>query len=137
MARDLNVSVLGGRLVREPELKETTTGKKYLQFTVASSDDYGDTKKTNWVQCKAWSPVADKLIAKFLHKGDWAIFEGKQVTEEWEKDGQRYSKQLMLVERVQFGGSNKRSSDSKGETFTPAVEQDYESYDEYDPDEEF
>lgn len=138
MARDLNDVKVIGRLGRDLELKQTSTGKNYVLFSVANNQDFKDTKRTFWIDCKAWDPIAS-LMAKYMSKGSSALFEGQLVPEEWEQNGEKHKRQVFLVTNVQFlsKGSGSDSQNASGGTFTPSVEQEYEEYGEYDPSEEF
>lgn len=66
----MNKVQLMGRLTRNPELKATSTGKSYANFTVAC--DYGKdrdgNKLTNFIPCTAWEKRAE-AIAKYFTKG--------------------------------------------------------------------
>lgn len=66
----MNKVQLMGRLTRDPELKATSTGKSYANFTVAC--DYGKDKEgkslTNFIPCSAWDKKAD-AIARYFSKG--------------------------------------------------------------------
>lgn len=66
----MNKVQLMGRLTRDPELKATSTGKSYANFTVAC--DYGKDKDgnklTNFIPCSAWDKKAE-AIAKYFSKG--------------------------------------------------------------------
>ncbi|MCQ2373618.1 MAG: single-stranded DNA-binding protein, partial [Phascolarctobacterium sp.] len=66
----MNKVQLMGRLTRDPELKATSTGKSYANFTVAC--DYGKDKEgkslTNFIPCSAWDKRAE-AIAKYFSKG--------------------------------------------------------------------
>ena len=138
MARNLNTVALIGRMGSDPELKQTSNGKGYVQFNIANNRDFGEAKRVNWINCIAFDPVAS-LIAKYIKKGNKALFTGELQENKWEKDGKSYSKLCVLVENVEFLESN--GSGSKGETFTPTsqsyVDEEYETYTEYDPSEEF
>ena len=66
----MNKVQLMGRLTRDPELKATSTGKSYANFTVAC--DYGKDKEgkslVNFIPCSAWDKRAE-VIAKYFSKG--------------------------------------------------------------------
>ena len=59
-----------GRLVRDPELKETGNGKSYVRFTLAIdyAKDKDGNKLTNFVPCMAWDKRAE-VIQKYFLKG--------------------------------------------------------------------
>ena len=66
----MNKVQLMGRLVRDPELKETGNGKSYVRFTLAidyAKDKEGN-KLTNFVPCMAWDKRAE-VIQKYFLKG--------------------------------------------------------------------
>lgn len=66
----MNKVQLMGRLTREPELKATSSGKSYANFTVAC--DYGKDREgnrlTNFIPCSCWDKRAE-AIAKYFTKG--------------------------------------------------------------------
>lgn len=66
----MNKVQLMGRLTRDPELKATSNGKSYANFTVAC--DYGKdregNKLTNFIPCSAWEKRAE-AIARYFTKG--------------------------------------------------------------------
>lgn len=99
----LNRVILQGRLVRDIELKEVG-GFQMTEFTVAWSEKYKDTETKCFLRCKAWRSTAE-FLSKFFSKGQELIVEGRMVTEEWEKDGQKQSRSICNVEKVDFCGS--------------------------------
>ena len=135
--RNLNIVAIVGRLGSDPEVKKTKNGKDFVQFNIANNRDYGESERVNWISCTAFGPVAE-LIAKYLKKGNKALFTGELQESKWEKDGKNYSKLGVLVNTVEFLESSK-SSGSSGQTFTPSVEPEYEyeEYEAYDPTDEF
>jgi len=66
----MNKVQLMGRLTRDPELKATSTGRSYANFTVAC--DHGKDKEgnrlTNFIPCSVWEKRAE-VIAKYFSKG--------------------------------------------------------------------
>ena len=66
----MNKVQLMGRLTRDPELKTTSQGKNYANFTVAC--DYGKDREgnrlTNFIPCSCWDKRAE-VIAKYFTKG--------------------------------------------------------------------
>ena len=99
----INKVILQGRLVRDIELKDIG-GFNMTEFTVAWSEKYKDTEKKCFLRCKAWRSTAE-FLSKFFVKGQELIIEGQMVTEEWEKDGEKQSRTLCNVEKVNFCGS--------------------------------
>lgn len=66
----MNKVQLMGRLVREPELKELTSGRKVANFTLAIdyAKDKDGNKLTNFIPCMAWERKGE-VIAQYFGKG--------------------------------------------------------------------
>lgn len=66
----MNKVQLMGRLVREPELKELTSGKKVANFTLAVdyAKDKDGNKLTNFIPCMAWERRGE-VIVQYFGKG--------------------------------------------------------------------
>lgn len=101
----VNRTILQGRLTADPELKETQSGIKYLEATVAWNEKYKDTETVCFLRCKAWRHTAE-FIANYFHKGDQLIVEGRLETSSYEKDGQKQSRTICSVDKVNFCGSS-------------------------------
>lgn len=98
MAKDLNNVNLIGRMVREEEIRSTSTGKKVLTFTLAVNNA-NDT--ANFIECVAWENTAE-FISKYTNKGARIAVTGVLNQESWEKDGQKRSKLNVVVRDVQL-----------------------------------
>lgn len=102
----VNRIILQGRLTADPELKETQSGIKYLESTVAWNEKYKDTETVCFLRCKAWRHNAE-FIANYFHKGDQLVVEGRMVTESWtDNEGQNKSRTICSVDKVNFCGSS-------------------------------
>lgn len=104
--KSLNQVTIMGNLTRDPELKETPSGQKVCNFTVALSSSYKDKQdqwqeKTEFIDCVAWAGLAEN-IDKWLTKGRPAIVSGRLQTRSWEQDGQKRSKTEVLANDVIF-----------------------------------
>ena len=74
----MNINIISGRLTSNPELKNTSTGKAVVNFTVAV--DRGDKNKTtDFIDCVAWDSKAE-FIAKWFTKGSPIEIAGKTTT---------------------------------------------------------
>jgi single-strand DNA-binding protein len=49
----MNKVLLVGRLVRDPELQETTSGIKYTRFTIAVDNPFSKDQSADYVPCIA------------------------------------------------------------------------------------
>jgi single-strand DNA-binding protein len=77
-----------GNLGQDPEIKTTETGKKFVRFTLATSESYknNDGKKveeTTWHNIVAWNHLAD-IASQYLKKGRQVAIEGKIVYKTYE-----------------------------------------------------
>ena len=65
----MNRAVLVGRIVRDPELRKTTSGMSVVSFTLAIDNRrQGAERTTSFIPVTAWNQTADN-IAKYVHKG--------------------------------------------------------------------
>lgn len=102
----VNKFILQGRLTADPEIRQTQSGVSCANFTVAWSEKYKEVETKCFQRCKAWRATAD-FIGKYFTKGQEIIVVGKMVTEQWEKDGQKQSAQVLTVDEASFCGSKK------------------------------
>lgn len=87
----INNVVLVGRLTHKADLKITTNGKNYTQFSLAvqrkfknQSDEY----ETDFLNCTLWGKAAENFT-KFTRKGSLVGVEGRLQTRNYEKDGRK------------------------------------------------
>lgn len=106
----VNKVIFHGRMVRDAELKDVN-GFKVTEFTIAWSEKYKETETRCFLRCKAWRSTAE-FIEKYFKKGQEICIEGRMVTEEWEKDGEKQSRTICTVEKVHFCGSKASNNES-------------------------
>ena len=99
-----------GNLGMNPEVKETTNGKKLAKFSVATNDSYRDekgneVKETQWHNLVVWGKQAE-IVEKYLKKGSEVAIEGKLSTRNYtDKDGvKRYVTEIVVNEFMMLGG---------------------------------
>ena len=99
-----------GNLGQNPEVKETTNGKKLAKFSVATNESYRDengkeVKETMWHNLTVWGKQAD-IAAKYLKKGSEVAIEGKLSNLNYtDKDGvKRYVTEITVNEFLMLGG---------------------------------
>lgn len=103
----LNNIILMGRLVRDPELRKTSTGKSVTSFTLAVERDFqsNGAKETDFIDIVAWNNTAD-VVAKYFTKGRMAVVRGRLQIRNWEdKEGAKRKAAEVIVESVYFGDS--------------------------------
>ena len=100
----INSMVLQGRLVADPELKDTNSGTKVVNFRIAWSEKFKERENRLFLECKAFSGLAEH-ICKYFSKGQEIAVEGKLNTEEWQTQaGDKRSKTVLMVSGAHFCG---------------------------------
>lgn len=99
----VNKMILQGRLVRDVELKYTQSQVANCEFSVAWSEKYKEAETKCFLRCKAWRGVAE-FVSKYFFKGQEIVIDGHLVTEEWDKDGEKKSRTICVVEKASFCG---------------------------------
>lgn len=85
----INHVVVVGRLTRKPELKFTSTGTKYTQFSVATQRNFKNKSgeyEADFINCLMWRTAAENFV-KFADKGSLVGIEGRIQTRSYDKDG--------------------------------------------------
>ena len=108
----MNKVILVGRMVKDPELKATTSGTPVCSFTVACDKKYtkqGEERKADFINCVAWNQSAES-IATYFKKGHRIALEGRLEVRTWkDNDGKTNYATDVVVENWEF-------AQSKGET---------------------
>ncbi len=107
MSLNLQHSIIGGRLTRKPELKQTESGLLVCPFTVAVNLGSGEDKYTEYNECVAYGKTAEQ-IARYFDKGSeiCVICSKGWRTREWsERDGSKRYKTEHRVSDFSFVGT--------------------------------
>ena len=112
----MNIHMIHGRLVRDPELTKGNEDKNSrCKFTVAVDRRYGD--ETDFFDCVAFGKRAE-VIDKYFSKGSEIIVSGEgQIRSYDDKNGVRRKAYSILVADFNFCGSR---NDSNGSNTAPA-----------------
>lgn len=117
--RDLNVLIIIGRLVKDPEIKYTASGTPIAKFAIANNASYiqnGEKKElTNFFDVNVWGNQAVNC-EKYLKKGSQVAIEGYIRQNRWTDNatGKTASKVEITANSVQFiGGFQSQSSDDR------------------------
>lgn len=111
--------MIAGRLGRDAELRNTTSGHKVLGFSIAVDTGFGDKKKTYWIDCTIWGDRGEKL-AQHLTKGTALTVTGEGGLRTWEKDGKSGAaitcnvRELTLQGGKREGGNQSSGGDGGG-----------------------
>ena len=120
-----NKVVLIGRLVRDPELRYTPSGKAVANFTLAVDRGFKDGEGNNqadFIRIVCWDKQAEN-VANNLGKGRLVCVDGSIRTGSYEKDGQKVYTTDIQASRIVFldWGDKKESGGSGGmdDSFIP------------------
>lgn len=106
----LNISVIQGRLTKDPELRRTGSGIAVASFTVAVDRDRKDENgelETDFIDVCAWRGTAE-FVCKYFHKGSMAVVSGRLQIRNWQdKDGNKRRSAEIVAGSVYFGESRK------------------------------
>lgn len=111
MAGDLNTVALVGRVTKDSELRNSSSGIPLCNFSVAVSrrvkkgDQWSD--EASFFDLTLWDKQAESLN-KYLVKGTQVAVQGELRQDRWEKDGQKHSKIQVFVSSIQLLGGGKR-----------------------------
>ena len=97
----MNVSVLVGRLTRDPDLRYTTNGTATANFTLAVDNPFSKDKDADFIPVVVWRQQAE-ACANFLRKGRLCAVEGRISTRNYEKDGRTIYVTEVVANNVRF-----------------------------------
>lgn len=104
----LNCIVLMGRLVADPELRTTTTGKSVCSFRIAVDRGYvkaGEEKKTDFIPVVAWEGTAN-FVSRYFSKGSMIAVQGQLQSRQYEDNsGAKRTAYEVIAREVSFCGS--------------------------------
>lgn len=128
---DINVTVLTGRITKDPELRKTQNGTSVVSFTLACNrrvkqDGQPD---ADFISCQAWGKTAE-VICQYVFKGHLLGLEGRIQTRSYDdKDGKRVYVTEVVCESVQFLESKKQAERGVSGTETaPMQNNEFENY---------
>lgn len=105
----LNQIVLVGRLVSDPELRETESGNKVTNIVLAVPRNFKNTKgeyDTDFISCVLWKAIAENT-ANYCKKGDLVGIKGRVQNREYEIDNEKKQVTEIVVEKINFLASAK------------------------------
>lgn len=99
-----------GRLVRDPEIRETDNGKTVANITIAIPRSYKNAEgeyDTDFLDCTLWAGVAQNTH-EYCKKGDLIGVRGRV---ESSKDENGYNSMRIVAERITFLAAEKKHGD--------------------------
>ena len=106
----MNIVILLGRIVRNPELKYTSSGKAYASFTLAVQKNKNEAE---FIDCTAWEKTAE-TIAEYFRKGNRILIQGRLSVNSYEQNGEKRRRMRVVVNSFEFVESSKSSGNSEG-----------------------
>ena len=118
----VNVVVLVGRLVRDPELRYTPSGVAVGSFTLAVDRPFANRQgecETDFIDVVVWRRLAE-TVAQHLQKGRLVAVNGRLQIRSYETtDGQRRRVAEVVADDVRFLDRPREGGRGVDETFDP------------------
>lgn len=104
----LNHITIMGRLTRDPEIRQTGSGKSVANFSLAVDRDMKNQngeRETDFIDCVAWGNSAE-FVGKYFTKGRMAVVDGRLQIRDWEdNNGNKRRSAEIVANSVYFGDS--------------------------------
>lgn len=128
----LNKIFLIGRLVADPDSRQTPSGVPVTTFRIAVDRDRKNKetgeREADFVTIVAWRSTAE-FVSQHFTKGRMAVVEGRlQIRPYTDKDGNKRNATEVVAENIYFGDSRPQQEQ------TPAVTDDFSELDDSDGD---
>ena len=94
----MNVVILMGRMTRDPELKYTSSGKAYANFTLAVQKTRDEAE---FIDCVAWEKTAEN-IAEYFGKGNRILIQGRLSVSSYDQNGEKRKFTRVLANTFEF-----------------------------------
>lgn len=120
MSLNLNKVILAGRMVADPELKQTPSGASVVSFRLAvnrsfRSRDAKQQPEADFFNVTAWQSTAE-FVAKHFRKGSAICVCGRiQTRTRVDQNGQKHYMTDIIAEEINFV----ESKGDRGESFSP------------------
>lgn len=109
------VVCLTGNLGKDAEVKQTSTGKTVIKFSVAVKTGYGENVRTTWYNCDYWSEKTN--IAEYLKKGALVGISGEPSLREYSTDsGKRQSLEVRVKDVILLGSKPQNETSASDDT---------------------
>jgi single-strand DNA-binding protein len=118
---NLNVVALVGNVTRDAEVRYTQGGMAVSEVGLAVNGGTKDKPETSFFDLQLWGKTAE-TAGEWLKKGKSISVQGRLKQDRWEKDGERRSKVLVVVERFNFVGTKPKDDSPSPKDATVAEE---------------
>ena len=106
----MNVVILMGRMTRDPELKYTSGGKAFANFSLAVQKTKDEVE---FIDCTVWEKTAE-TIAEYFRKGNRILVQGRLSVSSYEQNGEKRRMTRVVVNSFEFVESAGNSLNSGG-----------------------
>nr|DAM60618.1 MAG TPA: Single strand binding protein [Caudoviricetes sp.]DAV88152.1 MAG TPA: Single strand binding protein [Caudoviricetes sp.] len=120
----MNKVILIGRLVADPEIRYTQSGKAVASYRLAVDRPFKQDgqQEADFINCVAWGKTGE-FAGNYLHKGTKIAIEGRIQTGSYEKDGVKHYTTDVVVDRHEFcesrsSGQAATANSNAGQAFT-------------------
>ncbi|MBS1030601.1 single-stranded DNA-binding protein [Gluconobacter cerinus] len=134
MAGSVNKVILVGNLGKDPEVRNTQSGGKVVNLTIATSETWNDRQsgerreRTEWHRVVIFNDRLGDVAERFLRKGRKVYLEGELRTRKWtDQSGQeryttevtidRFRGELVLLDSNRSGGDEGGGFDGGGSSY--------------------
>ena len=102
----LNKVILMGRLTRDPEFRQTTSGIPVTRFSIAISRQFANKqtgeREADFVDCVAWRQTAE-FVSRYFNKGSMILVEGQLRNDNYtDNNGVKHYRMNVMVDNVSF-----------------------------------
>lgn len=120
----MNKVILIGRLVADPEIRYTQSGKAVAAYRLAVDRPFKQDgqQEADFINCVAWGKTGE-FAGNYLRKGTKIAVEGRIQTGSYEKDGVKHYTTDIVVDRHEFcesrsSGQAATANSNAGQAFT-------------------
>ncbi len=116
---NLNKVILGGRITKDVELKQTTAGVAVVSFSIAVNRKHvaNGQQTADFLDVTAWRQTAE-FISRYFRKGSSICIVGSLQTRSWEdKNGNKRTVTEVVADEAMFVDS-KSDADPANEAYT-------------------
>lgn len=116
----MNQIILLGRLVRDPEVRYTPSGKVVAQFTLAVDRPFANPatgqREADFISCVLWGKPGE-LLGNTVSKGQRLLVDGRLQIRSYDgKDGQKHWVTEVIVSNFEYIEKKAQSGEYNGQT---------------------
>lgn len=129
----MNYVSLLGRLTKDPELKQTSSGKSYCRFSLAVKREFVK-DGVDFINCVAWEKRAE-FIANYFTKGQRMLIQGRLNVGSYEVNGEKRNSTDVIAEKVAFietqSAQNEKSNYNNFNSNNDIIDDDFDDEEEF------